>query len=151
MDKNKGTNIEAEDIAYAKSDLATLKLYDFMDNEYFNSLEYAEQYVDYFMQVKQDLMIKLDGVDWSIINTQKKILSKEAEILLSGFDFKAEYGKDNEAIRKAHIRQETGHYQDILADYKHKKRVLEHKLIAVDDLIESNLLVIANNDCHCEV
>ena len=52
-----------------------------------------------------DTMKQLDKASIDYLNTRREYQDKEFEILTT-FDFKSEYGKDNDKIRNGHIRNE---------------------------------------------
>lgn len=60
---------------------------------------------------------RLDEVSLEYLNTRREYSKREFEIITS-FDFKSEYGKDNEKIRNGHIKKE-------LSDLLLKKDALE--------------------------
>lgn len=52
-----------------------------------------------------DTRKQLDKASIDYLNTRREYQDKEFEILTT-FDFKSEYGKDNDKIRNGHIRNE---------------------------------------------
>lgn len=124
------------------------KLYDFMDTEIFKELETAVQFVDYFMTVKQDVLIKLDGIQCAITNAEINIAEMEAKELLNT-DFKQLYGKDNDSIRKAHLRKINYKLYDQLVGYKYQKTVLNHQLDILNDMIKANMVLMNECTCNC--
>ena len=125
-----------------------MKKYEFMESEEFKALETSEQYIDYFICVKQDLLRNVDAVNWSIANCKLRYEQCKAKTLLNT-DFKELYGKDNESIRKAHIQKEYGDIIQQLETYKNNKSFYENQLCVVDDILEANLIILSNH-CGCD-
>ena len=126
-----------------------MKLYDFMDMEIIDQLETAVEYADYFIRVKQDILIKLDAVNWSIMNCKLRYEEQKAKILLEE-NFKELYGKDNESIRNSHIRKLCGELLESLEDYKYRRNVYLNQLDTLNDMISINSKLVADNKCHCK-
>ena len=124
------------------------KLYDFMNTEVFNELKTAVQYVDYFMTVKQDVLIQLDGVQCAITNAEIKIAEMESKELLNT-DFKQLYGKANERIEKAHMRKVYHELYDQLVGFKYQKKVLNHQVDILNDMIKANRILMSECTCNC--
>lgn len=127
-----------------------MKKYEWMDNEKLAELQTSNDFINYFICVKQDLLIKLDSANWSIMNCKFKFEQAKSRNLLET-DFKTEYGKDNESIRKAHIQKE---YKDILEQlevFKNNKSHYENQLKLVDDILKANLMLLsASKGCDCD-
>jgi len=124
-------------------------LYSFMKNETVENLTTPIEFVDYFTCVKQDVLNHLDAVNWSIMNCNLRIKERESEILLNT-DFKELYGKANERVEKAHLQKENKELLEQLAKYKHKKRVYENQIIALNDIIKANQILLDEKTCNCE-
>ena len=126
-----------------------MKMYDWMKSEEFEELETSMDYVNYFVRVKQDLLIKLDATNWSIANCKLRFEQCKARAILET-DFKELYGKDNESIRKAHIRKEYKELIEQLETFKNNKLYYENQLKALKDIIDANMIVLSNNCCGCD-
>lgn len=126
-----------------------MKRYDFMKDERFNELTTADEYIDYFITVKQDLLISIDAVNWSIMNCKLRLEERKADIILET-DFKELYGKDNEGIRKAHITKENKELIEQLEVYKNNKSHYENQLKVVNEIIEANYVMLTRNTCECD-
>ena len=126
-----------------------MKLYDFMDMEIIEQLETAVDYAEYFIRVKQDILIRLDAVNWSIMNCKLKIEESKSRILLTE-NFKELYGKDNESIRNSHIRKENSELYDALEDYKYRRNVYLNQINTLDDMITINNIITGGNKCNCK-
>lgn len=124
------------------------KLYDFMNDPRFSEMETAVEYVDFFMTVKQDTLVKLDALNCSIINAKLNISENEAYELLT-CDFKGLYGKDNESIRKSHLQKINKELYEQLEGYKYQKSVYMNMLNILDDMIKSNQILLNEHTCNC--
>lgn len=124
------------------------KLYDFMNDPRFSEMETAVEYVDFFMTVKQDTLVKLDALNCSIINAKLNIAESEAYELLT-CDFKGLYGKDNESIRKSHLQKINKELYEQLEGYKYQKSVYMNMLNILDDMIKSNQILLNEHTCNC--
>lgn len=123
-------------------------MYDFMKNEAVEQLTTAVEYVDYFMILKQEMLGKVDALNWSIMNCVNRVEDMKADILLNT-DFKELYGKDNESIRKAHIHKETSELITQLNNYKFQKSAIMNQIDAVNDIIKANQILLAEHQCNC--
>ena len=130
------------------NELKEFKLYPFMNDPRFQEMEDALQYVDYFITVKQDILIKIDGVQCAITNAKLNIAESEAEELLET-NFKEKYGKDNEGIRKAHLQRVNKELYEQLAGYQFQKTVLQNQLNVLNDMIRANQSLIDEHYCTC--
>lgn len=126
-----------------------MKKYDWMESEAFQNLETSNDYIDYFIMVKQDVLRSLDAVNWSIAHCKLKFEQCKAKTMLET-NFREEYGKDNEDIRKAHIQKEYAELIEQLETYKNNKSYYENQLCVLDDIIEANLVVMSNTTCGCD-
>jgi hypothetical protein len=131
-----------------KEEPVQIKLYDFMNADILDQMDKAVDFINYFTQVKQDVLIKLDSLNYSLANGQFKLKLLEADTLLN-FNFKEEYGKDNEQIRKAHLQKENKELLEQIKDFKYEKSVLEHEVDAINDIIQANMMLLAEHDCKC--
>lgn len=131
-----------------KEEKKEFKLYDFMTDERFQQMENAVEYVDYFMTVKQDILVDLDGIELAIANTKLHLDLIKADTLLNT-DFKGLYGKDNEGIRKAHFQKENEELLWVLKDYQITKSKCLSQLEILDDMINANLVLMGENNCKC--
>ena len=77
----------------------------------------------------------IDEKEKEYLDTRRQFDEQEFEILTT-FDFKKEYGKDNEKIRKQHIRNELS----IIADRKDKLKLEIDKLQRQKTLLELEIL-----------
>lgn len=132
-----------------KQELKEFQMYPFMGNPRFQELEDATEYVDYYMVVKQDTLIQLDAVECGLTNAKINIAQMESKELLT-VDFKAEYGKDNESIRKAHLQKINKELYEQLEGYKYQKKVLEHQLNILNDLLDANMILLGEHSCDCK-
>lgn len=126
----------------------TFKLYDFMNDERFKQMDSAVEYVDYFMTVKQDILVDLEGIELAIANTKLHLDLIKADTLLNT-DFKGLYGKDNEGIRKTHFQKENEELLWVLKDYQITKSKCLSQLEILDDMINANLVLMGENTCKC--
>lgn len=124
------------------------QLYDFMNDPRFSEMEIAVEYVDFFMTVKQDTLVKLDALNCSIINAKLNIAKSEADELLN-VNFKEMYGKDNESIRKSHLQKINEELYEQLEGYKYQKSVYMNMLNILDDMIKSNQILLSEHTCNC--
>lgn len=124
------------------------QLYDFMNDPRFSEMEIAVEYVDFFMTVKQDTLVKLDALNCSIINAKLNIAKSEADELLN-VNFKEMYGKDNESIRKSHLQKINKELYEQLEGYKYQKSVYMNMLNILDDMIKSNQILLSEHTCNC--
>ena len=124
------------------------QLYDFMKDPRFQQMETSLEYIDFFMTVKQDVLVKLDSIQCSITSAKLSISQIEADEILNT-DFKKEYGKDNEDIRKAHLKKVTEELQLQLAGYNYQKSVYKNMLDALNDMIKSNQILLGEHTCNC--
>ena len=125
-----------------------MQLYDFMDNEKLEELVTAVEYVEYFTSVKQEVLIKLDAVNWSIINCKHGYEEMKAKILLET-DFGELYGKNNDDVRASHIALETKEIRESLEGYKHKRSVYQNQIDTLNDIISINKLILKESQCNC--
>lgn len=124
------------------------QLYDFMNDPRFSEMEIAVEYVDFFMTIKQDTLVKLDALNCSIINAKLNIAKSEADELLN-VNFKEMYGKDNESIRKSHLQKINEELYEQLEGYKYQKSVYMNMLNILDDMIKSNQILLSEHTCNC--
>ena len=104
------------------NEIKEFKAYNFMADPRFQELTHAEDFVSYFIGVKQDILIQLDGVECGIANAKLNIASSEAKELLTT-DFKELYGKDNESIRKSHLQKVNYELYGQLEGYRYQRKV----------------------------
>lgn len=83
----------------------------------------------------KELIKLIDEKEKEYLDTRRQFDEEEFEILTT-FDFKKEYGKDNEKIRKAHIRNELS----ILSDKKDNLKLEIDKLQRHKTLLELEIL-----------
>lgn len=140
--------IENEKIEELNENENEFQLYDFMNDPKFNEMETAVEYVDYFMTIKQDTLVKLDALNCSIINAKLNIAKSEADELLN-VNFKEMYGKDNESIRKSHLQKINEELYEQLEGYKYQKSVYMNMLNILDDMIKSNQILLSEHTCNC--
>lgn len=129
-----------------------MKLYDFMNTEEFKDIQKrsnAVEFVDYFMTVKQDVLNQLDSINLQIGHLKLSIADSEANELLHT-NFKEEYGKDNESIRKAHLQKVNESLLLTLSDRQFDKSVLDHQVDILNDLIKSNRMMLKTCNCGDE-
>lgn len=126
----------------------TFQLYDFMKDERFKQMDSAVEYVDYFMTVKQDILIELGSIELVIANTKLHLDLAKADTLLHT-NFKELYGKDNEGIRKAHFQEENAQLLWVLKDYTILKTKYLHQIEILDDMIKANSLLMHECNCNC--
>lgn len=88
---------------------------------------------EYFEYVKQ-----LNETELDYLNTYREYDKQEFDIITT-YDFKAEYGKDNEKIRKGHIKQE-------LHDLLLKKDALELEIKQLQRYLKYLELAISYGD-----
>lgn len=138
QEENPDVNIEVVEI----------QLYDFMNDPYFQELEFAQEYLDYFLAVKQDTLIKIDGLNYSIMNAELELENFKSKIILDT-DFKELYGKSNERVEKAHIQKECGELISQIKVFKNEKSKLSNQLSVINDMIKSNQLLISEPTCNC--
>ena len=138
QEENPDVNIEVVEI----------QLYDFMNDPYFQELEFAHEYLDYFLAVKQDTLIKIDGLNYSIMNAELELENFKSDIILDT-DFKGLYGKYNERVEKAHIQKECGELISQIKVFKNEKSKLSNQLSVINDMIKSNQLLISEPTCNC--
>ena len=129
-------------------ELKEMKLYDFMNDPRFLQMETAVEYVDWFMTVKQDVLIQLDGVQCAISGAELKLAQLEANELLNT-DFKSMYGKANERIEKAHMKKTFAELYEQLEGFKYRRKLLLNQLDILKDLIKSNQILLQDTTCHC--
>lgn len=126
----------------------TFKLYEFMNDERFKQMDSAVEYVDYFMTVKQDILVELDSIELRIANTKLHLDLIKADTLLNT-NFKELYGKDNEGIRKAHFQKENEELLWVLKDYQITKSEYLSQLEILNDMINANLVLMGETTCNC--
>ena len=78
---------------------------------------------------------QINQIETDYLNIRREYDKREFEIICN-FDFRAEYGKDNEKIRKQHIRNELS----IIADRKDKLKMEIDKLQRQKTLLELEIL-----------
>ena len=122
--------------------------YDFMKDPRFLEMESSLEYVDFFITVKEDALIKLDAIQCSITNAELSISQIEADEILNT-NFKELYGKDNEDIRKAHLKKATKELKFQLAGYKYQQSVYRNMITVLNDLIKTNQILLGEHTCHC--
>jgi hypothetical protein len=132
-----------------KQAIKEFKAYNFMADPRFMEINYAEDYVSYFIGVKQDTLIQLDAVECGLANAKLNIAQSEAKEILET-NFKEVYGKDNEDIRKAHVKKTNKVLTEQLEGYKYQKKVLENQIAVLNDLIDANLVLIGEGSCNCQ-
>lgn len=127
-----------------------MKKYEWMDNEKLAELQTSNDFINYFICVKQDLLKKLDSANWCIMKCKFQFEQSKARNLLET-DFKGLYKKDNESIRKAHIQKEYADKLEKIEIYKNNKQHYENQLKLVDDIIKANLIFLSNSKrCDCD-
>lgn len=82
----------------------------------------------------KELIDRLSQAEIEYLNTRREYDKKEFEIITT-FDFKGEYGKDNEKIRQGHIK-------GVLSDLLLKKDALSLEIEALKRRIRYQELVI---------
>ena len=82
----------------------------------------------------KELIDRLSQAEIEYLNTRREYDKKEFEIITT-FDFKGEYGKDNEKIRQGHIKE-------VLSDLLLKKDALSLEIEALKRQIRYQELVI---------
>lgn len=82
----------------------------------------------------KELIDRLSQAEIKYLNTRREYDKKEFEIITT-FDFKGEYGKDNEKIRQGHIKE-------VLSDLLLKKDALSLEIEALKRQIRYQELVI---------
>lgn len=82
----------------------------------------------------KELIDRLSQAEIEYLNTRRKYDKREFEIITT-FDFKGEYGKDNEKIRQGHIKE-------VLSDLLLKKDALSLEIEALKRNIRYQELVI---------
>jgi len=82
----------------------------------------------------KELIDRLSQAEIEYLNTRREYDKKEFEIITT-FDFKGEYGKDNEKIRQGHIKE-------VLSDLLLKKDALSLEIEALKRMIRYQELVI---------
>ncbi len=82
----------------------------------------------------KELIDRLSQAEIEYLNTRREYDKKEFEIITT-FDFKGEYGKDNEKIRQGHIKE-------VLSDLLLKKDALSLEIEALKRRIRYQELVI---------
>ena len=125
------------------------KLYDFMSDPTFLQMTTVNEFIDYFMVVKQDVLIQLDSVQCAITGAELKLAQLEANELLT-VDFKAVYGKANERIEKAHMKKTFAELYEQLEGFKFQKKVLYNQLDILNDMIKANQILLAEPVCTCQ-
>lgn len=124
------------------------ELYGFMNDERFKGLNTAIEYVDFFLTVKQDCLIKLDATELALANAKINLEIQKSEILLET-NFKSLYGKDNESVRNSYIMQECEELFWQIKDYQIDKKELLNQINILDGMIEANMLLV-NQQCDCD-
>lgn len=82
----------------------------------------------------KELIDRLSQAEIEYLNTRREYDKREFEIITT-FDFKGEYGKDNEKIRQGHIKE-------VLSDLLLKKDALSLEIEALKRQIRYQELVI---------
>ena len=82
----------------------------------------------------KELIDRLSQAEIEYLNTRREYDKREFEIITT-FDFKGEYGKDNEKIRKGHIKE-------VLSDLLLKKDALSLEIESLKREIRYQELVI---------
>lgn len=82
----------------------------------------------------KELIDRLSQAEIEYLNTRREYDKREFEIITT-FDFKGEYGKDNEKIRQGHIKE-------VLSDLLLKKDALSLEIEALKRSIRYQELVI---------
>lgn len=130
-------------------ELKVLNLYDFMNDPRFLEMETAVDYIDWFMTVKQDVLIQLDSVNCGIVGAELNLAQLEANELLNT-DFKKLYDKANERVEKAHMKKTFKELYEQLEGYKYQRKVLNNQLDILNDMIKANQILLEVNQCKCE-
>lgn len=82
----------------------------------------------------KELIDRLNQAEFEYLNIRREYDKKEFEIITT-FDFKGEYGKDNEKIRQGHIKE-------VLSDLLLKKDALSLEIESLKREIRYQELVI---------
>ena len=97
---------------------------------------------------KSHLIDELYDVNCKIMELKQDIDVKEATELLN-FNFKTEYGKDNEDIRKSHLTLKFQELHEKLENLKNTEKARKNELSLANSRIQAyiaGLQFISNND-----